>query len=259
MEEINFKYPKALEEYTSRTLKQLPKITVTEESPTPRKFFKSKDKTNLENSPPDFRTPKLPASAVKKGARSSSKSVKKDLSSMEPKEAKSKQPVKSLKSIGSFAIYDDSQCKTPLKDQGNDELARSASRGRAGARSSKKALVESEELKTPVPSSGQRTSPRLSARKKASSSPSKEEERSPSLSARRATARSSSRKSKSPNVEELLPSDQTPRSTARKTKSQAQEAKSSEENLPTSVRKSTRKVKEDVTATRSSSRALRRL
>ena len=257
MEEINFKYPKALEELTSRTLKQLPKITITEGSPTPRKFFKSKDKTNLENSPPDFRTPKLPASAVKKGARSSSKTVKKDLS-MEPKEAKSKQPVKSLKSIGSFAIYDDSQCKTPLKDQGNDELARSASRGRAGARSSKKALVESEELKTPAPSSGQRTSPRISARKKASSSPSKEEERSPSLSARRTTAKTSSRKTKSPNVEELLPSEKTPRSTARKTKSQAQETKSSEENS-TSVRKSTRKVKEDVTATRSSSRALRRL
>ena len=253
MEEINFKYPKALEELTSRTLKQLPKITITEESPTPRKFFKSKDKTNLENSPPDFRTPKLPASAVKKGARSSSKSVKKDLSSMEPK-----QPVKSLKSIGSFAIYDDSQCKTPLKDQGNDELARSASRGRAGARSTKKALVESEELKTPAPSSGQRTSPRISARKKASSSPSKEKERSPSLSARRTTAKTSSRKTKSPDVEELLPSEKTPRTTARKTKSQAQETKSSEENS-TSVRKSTRKVKEDVTATRSSSRALRRL
>ena len=245
MEEINFKHPKA--------------IAISEESPTPLpKFLKSKDMTNQENFTPDFRRrKKVAASAVKKGAKSLSKSVKKnDLGSMKPKEAKPKQ---SPKCLGSFAIYDDSQCKTPLKDQGNDELARSASRGRAGARSSKKALVESEELKTPVPSSGQRTSPRLSARKKASSSPSKEEERSPSLSARRATARSSSRKSKSPNVEELLPSDQTPRSTARKTKSQAQEAKNSEENLPTSVRKSTRKVKEDVTATRSSSRALRRL
>ena len=138
LEEINFKHPKALEELTSRTLKQqLPKITISEESPTPRKFFKSKDMTNQGNLLPDFRKPKkVPASAVKKGAKSLSKSVKKnDLGSMKPKEAKPKQ---SPKCLGSFAIYDDSQCKTPLKDQGNDELARPASKGRAGARNSKK-------------------------------------------------------------------------------------------------------------------------
>ena len=80
----------------------------------------------------------VPASAVKKGAKSFSKSVKNDLSSMEPKKAKLKQPMKNPKSLGSFAIYDDSQCKTPLKDQGNDDLARPASKGRAGARNSKK-------------------------------------------------------------------------------------------------------------------------
>ena len=148
LEEINIKYPKALEELTSRTLKQLPKITISEESPTPRKFFKSKDMTNQGNLLPDFRKPKMvPASAVKKGAKSFSKSVKNDLSSMEPKKAKLKQPMKNPKSLGSFAIYDDSQCKTPLKDQGNDELARPASKGRAGARSPKKALVDSEEMK----------------------------------------------------------------------------------------------------------------
>ena len=146
LEEINIKYPKALEELTSRTLKQLPKITISEESPTPRKFFKSKDMTNQGNLLSDFRKPKkVPASAVKKGAKSLSKSVKKnDLGSMKPKEAKPKQ---SPKCLGSFAIYDDSQCKTPSKDQGNDELARPASKGRAGARSPKKALVDSEEMK----------------------------------------------------------------------------------------------------------------
>ena len=148
LEEINFKHPKALEELTSRTLKQqLPKIAISEESPTPLpKFLKSKDITNQENFPPDFRRPKkVPASAVKKGAKSLSKSVKKnDLGSMKPKEAKPKQ---SPKCLGSFAIYDDSQCKTPSKDQGNDELARPASKGRAGARSPKKALVDSEEMK----------------------------------------------------------------------------------------------------------------
>ena len=130
LEEINFKHPKA--------------IAISEESPTPLpKFLKSKDITNQENFPPDFRRPKkVPASAVKKGAKSLSKSVKNDLSSMEPKKATPKQPMKSPKSLGSFAIY-----KTPLKDQGNDDLARPASKGRAGARSSKKALVESEEMK----------------------------------------------------------------------------------------------------------------
>ena len=69
LEEINIKFPKALEELTSRTLKQLPKITISEESPTPRKFFKSKDMTNQGNFLSDFRKPKkVPASAVKKGA-----------------------------------------------------------------------------------------------------------------------------------------------------------------------------------------------
>ena len=126
LEEINFKHPKA--------------IAISEESPTPLpKFLKSKDMTNQENFTPDFRRrKKVAASAVKKGAKSFSKSVKNDLSSMEPKKAKLKQPMKNPKSLGSFAIYDDSQCKTPLKDQGNDDLARPASKGRAGARNSKK-------------------------------------------------------------------------------------------------------------------------
>ena len=58
LEEINFKHPKA--------------IAISEESPTPLpKFLKSKDMTNQENFTPDFRRrKKVPASAVKKGAKS---------------------------------------------------------------------------------------------------------------------------------------------------------------------------------------------
>ena len=51
--------PRLIEDIVTSTIKNVPKIQISEA--TPRKFFKSKSKIADENSPPGFIAPKLPS------------------------------------------------------------------------------------------------------------------------------------------------------------------------------------------------------
>ena len=147
-----------IEELAIRTVRKMPKITITEESPTPRKFFKSKDKTDVENSPPNIVTPTI--QEKKQSVRTKTKSTTPDEYNMEATDIK---PVsRSLKNIGKIQIFDDSQFKTPVK---TSESATSTST--ATKRSSRKVLPVIGETETPAASSSAKKSTRSSVRKTA--------------------------------------------------------------------------------------------
>ena len=173
-----------IEELTIRTVRKIPKLTVTEETPTPRKFFKSKDKLNLENSPPNMVTPTIQASSTKRQSRTKSKFSPPDEYSVE---ATATQPIRSLKNIGKIQIFDDSQFKTPVKSSQNIT-------GTATKRSSRKALPVIGEADTPAlaASSSTKKATRSSARKTAKTS----EEVDTEVPSREGSVRKSSRKTK---------------------------------------------------------------
>ena len=176
-----------IEELAIRTVRKMPKITITEESPTPRKFFKSKDKIDAENSPPNMVTPTI--QAKKQSARSKSKSTTPDEYNMEATDIK---PVsRSLKDIGKIKIFDDSQFKTPVKTSQNASSATTATK-----RSSRKVLPVIGETETPAASSSAKKSTRSSARKTVKTT----SEEGPS---REGSVRKSSRKTKT--EEEVTP------------------------------------------------------
>ena len=174
-----------IEELAIRTVRKMPKITITEESPTPRKFFKSKDKVNLENSPPNMVTPTIQAPASIRQARIKSKSSTPDEYSIEA--AGTQTVSRSLKNIGKIQIFDDSQFKTPVKSSQNITST-------ATKRSSRKALPVIGETDTPAPaaSSSTKKTTRSSARKTAKTS----EEVVTEVPSREGSVRKSSRKTK---------------------------------------------------------------
>ena len=174
-----------IEELAIRTVRKMPKITISEESPTPRKFFKSKDKVNLENSPPNMVTPTIQAPASIRQARIKSKSSTPDEYSIE---AAGTQPVsRSLKNIGKIQIFDDSQFKTPVK------ISQSIT-STATKRSSRKALPVIGETDTPAPTSSTKKTTRSSARKTQTAKTS--EEVASEVPSREGSVRKSSRKTK---------------------------------------------------------------
>ena len=167
-----------IEELAIRTVRKMPKITISEESPTPRKFFKSKDKVNLENSPPNMVTPTIQAPASIRQARIKSKSSTPDEYSIE---AAGTQPVsRSLKNIGKIQIFDDSQFKTPVKSSQNMTSATK--------RSSRKALPVIGETDTPAPVASSST--------KKTTAKTSEEEVASEVPIREGSVRKSSRKTK---------------------------------------------------------------
>lgn len=175
-----------IEELAIRTVRRMPKITITEESPTPRKFFKSKDKTDVENSPPNMVTPTIKApSAKKQSARTKSKSTTPDEYNMVAADLK---PVsRSLKNIGKIQIFDDSQFKTPVKSSQNSTSTT------ATKRSSRKVLPVIGETETPSASSSAKKSTRSSARKTVKTSSEEAATEGPS---REGSVRKSARKTK---------------------------------------------------------------
>ena len=180
-----------IEELTIRTVRQMPKITITGESPTPRKFFKSKDKTDVENSPPNMVTPTIQApSAKKQSVRTKAKPTTPDEYNMVAADIK---PVsRSLKNIGKIQIFDDSQFKTPVKSSQN-----STSTSTATKRSTRKVLPVIGETEPPSASSSAKKSTRSSARKTVKTSSEEAVTEGPS---REGSVRKSSRKTKTEEV-----------------------------------------------------------
>ena len=174
-----------IEELAIKSVRRLPKITVTEESPTPRKFFKSKDKTNLENSPPNIVTPSIQAQ-TKKQSRTKSKSTTPDVFTMEAEEVKLVN--RSHKKPGKIQIFDDSQFKTPVKSSINVCEASTT----ATKRSTRKTLPAIEETSTPAASSTKKST-RSSARKTVKTS---SEESVTEMPSREGSVRKSTRKTK---------------------------------------------------------------
>merc|ERR1712098_603267 len=128
------------------TVKKVPKIQITED--TPRKFFKSKGKIADENSPPGFRTPKVPTVSTT-AKKKSSASI--DIFSIE----ETKPPIRNLKSISSnFEIFDDSQLKTPVKREVRSTSASSSVRK---SRSTKKDELKDDVFTTPAPATSSRS------------------------------------------------------------------------------------------------------
>ena len=226
--------PRLIEELAVKTARNFPKIQVQED--TPNKFFKSKNPSNVENTSPNFRTPKVPLSLTKDRTRTKSKSS--DV--FELNEEKSKAPIKNLKSLQNFEIFDDSQLKTPSKTKASEATPSSSSSRRTTGRSSKKVISEETDKDNVF------ATPAQNSRKPSSRSSTRKE-----MNQEATQAQTSSRKTSS-------------RSSARKIKSQTLEESTEVKEEPVSTNKrSTRKVKIEVetpsTTTRSSKRSLRML
>ena len=161
--------PKLTEEF--KPAKLVPKIQISED--TPRKFFKSRYKPSLadENSPPTpaFRTPKV-TTTDKKSVKTT------DIYSLDDV----KPPVKGLKSMHNFEIFDDSQLKTPIKT-----TSTSSSSSVRKTRSTRKGNddIKDEVFATPAPASTRKTSTRATSTRKTKPKPESEEEALASASA----------------------------------------------------------------------------
>ena len=191
--------PRLIEDIALKSVKKLPKIQVEQAEPTstPNKFFKSRSKVDVESSP--FVTPSIAiSSSTKRSSRvASSKAATAggtvDIYSDFDENVK---PIKNLKSIGKFEIFEDSSAlKTPVRGVKEDSSTSASSSRKLGTRSSRKLVPPEKQddvFSTPAPASSRKTrsKPELESAEDASSS-----------AAVSSTTKRSTRKTKTEDVE----------------------------------------------------------
>ena len=207
--------PRLIEDIALKSVKKLPKIQVEQAEPTstPNKFFKSRSKVDVESSP--FVTPSIAASSTKRSSRvASSKAATAggtvDIYSDFDENVK---PIKNLKSIGKFEIFEDSSAlKTPVRGVKEDSSTSVSSSRKLGTRSSRKLVPPEKQddvFSTPAPASSRKPSTRTSTRKTRSKPELESVEDASSAAAVSSTTKRSTRKTKTEDVETETPSTTT--------------------------------------------------
>ena len=189
--------PRLIDDVILKSARTVPKLQVEGETATPNKFFKSRNKAQVESSPaPEgFKTPSVaPASTSRKPSRVIRPGAKASSSDVYSLIDENIGPVKNLKASGLLSqkieIFDDSQLKTPVKSVPKSE---SSSTRKIGSRSSRK-VTPSENTEdvftTPAPASSRKTSLRTtSTRKTKEVTGTTEENETPAPSSSRRSAR----------------------------------------------------------------------